>query len=340
MSLIIEALAKLPDLSNQPATNLTADVLAAAVALTVKSTVGFAANDFVIVGYPGAEGAEIVQVSGVTDGVTLAVSALVIGHSQLASVIKLPYNKVKVYSSATEGGTYAEISGSPFTLLADQLYTPITDPAGTTATWYKASWYNSQSAVETAKGAAQVGNASTVLFTLEELKQDLKINPTDRSKDNMLAGLIAKVTAKIIKDTKRQYISKTVTDEYRDIDGNQTKLFPYYGPIYGTPTVVDNGQSLTWNVNPDVTDFYIYDTYIERNFTPFFPGQKRVKISYVAYEPCPEDLKMAAIAYAAVVSGLKMKTFDDGSGIAQAVTMTAIPKWVMEIINSYRRVTF
>jgi hypothetical protein len=340
MAKLIENLVKLPDLSNQEATNLTAVAAAGATSITVDSTEGFAANDYIIVGDPGTEGAEIVLVSGVTNGTTLAVGALSLAHSISTPVVKTPYNKAKVYRSDTESGSYAEITGSPFTLAADQLYTPFTDPTGTAAKWYKFTHYNSTSAAESSASTPVLGGAANAIMTLEDVKHELDIKVSDKNHDGHLIKVIDAVTAKIIRDTGVQYISKSVTDEYHDIDENQGKVFTDYFPIYGTPTVVDNGQTLTYNADPDATDFYLYAGYVESAIGAFFPGRKRFKISYTAYRAIESDLKQAAVEMAAILSGLKTRSYIDDNGESQSIRVTAIPQHIKDTIARYKRVIF
>ena len=69
------------------------------------------------------------------------------------------YDSIKVYSAPSQNGTYAEIS-TPSTRPVLHSYEQVywfTDGAGTSTTWYKTSYFNSTTLVESSLSAAVLG---------------------------------------------------------------------------------------------------------------------------------------------------------------------------------------
>jgi hypothetical protein len=147
-----------PDLTDGIKTYLASLVASTATSMEVQDSSGFAADDFAIVGIPGAERTEIKKISAITDADTIGIAALAFSHPSNTPVIKTPYDKVSVYSSETESGTFTEITGSPFAIQIDQPFTVIEDPDFTSTTWYKISFYNSDSEAESSLSDAIQGS--------------------------------------------------------------------------------------------------------------------------------------------------------------------------------------
>lgn len=341
----VDLFASHPDLSREESTNLTAPAVSGQKALAVQNSAGFAIDDYVVIGEIGSESAEIGQIDSISSATSITLkSNLGILHGASQSLTKIPYNQIKIYYDTTSAGSFAnQIAGSPAGITVDESETKLNDPVGSSARWYKFTFFNSTTAAETSKAdsIAVQGGIAQELFTLEELKQEIDLKPSDKSHDADLLKVIAAVTSKIINETNVQYIPKTVTDEYHDIEDGQSKVFVDYYPIYGIPTVVNYKDTLVYNADPELTDFHVYPGYVERRFGAyFFPGRKRFKISYVAYEPIDDDLKKAAIQMAGIISGLKTRTFTDAEGIAQSVRVTAIPQHIKDTIAQHKVVIF
>lgn len=78
---------------------LTADASAgSSVALSVVNSDGFAANNFVVVGVEGSDGAELCQVTGTT-ATTITVATLKLAHRTNEPVTKYRYDKRKFYGA-------------------------------------------------------------------------------------------------------------------------------------------------------------------------------------------------------------------------------------------------
>lgn len=150
-----------PPVSPSQKTYLDATAAVAATSITVESNTLFEANDFIVVGKIGADRSEIRKVSTTSGTGTVTLSAgLVFDHPVNDPVQIIAYDKIKIFSSTSEDGTYAEISGSPFAIAIEQNGTVIMDDLGTAATWYKIQYFNSyDSSVSSESDAIQGGGA-------------------------------------------------------------------------------------------------------------------------------------------------------------------------------------
>jgi hypothetical protein len=93
----------LPYLEGAVTTFLTASVAATGTTLTVKNNSDFTQNDYLILEEIGGELAEIVRITAaVTAGTSLTVSACVFAHGIGTKITRIRYNKVMIYSSATD----------------------------------------------------------------------------------------------------------------------------------------------------------------------------------------------------------------------------------------------
>lgn len=145
-----------------------ADEAAGQTTLTIKNSQSFAANDYIILGRLGSETAEVRQISSITDATTIVISAATsFLHKEEEPIVMMLFNKRKFYRSSTQTGTYSHLSseGSPAVIEVDQPDgTHFEDSTGSTGNWYKATYYNSTTGVETSiddATATQAGNAES-----------------------------------------------------------------------------------------------------------------------------------------------------------------------------------
>lgn len=133
----------LPDLSSFEKTYLSGDEAAGQTTLSVLDGSNFAANEYVIIGTPGTEQAEIGLVSGSADG-TITVGATSFAHSQGTIITFIPFNQVVI-----EDDTDSEFGAATTNfvdLRVDSLETFFAYPTGTAADYYRARFYHEQSA--------------------------------------------------------------------------------------------------------------------------------------------------------------------------------------------------
>lgn len=122
----------------------------------VQNSGNFANGDIIAMGVLGTENCEKITVNSVPDTTHIASSAnAAFNHARFDPIVSLFGDKIKVFSavnvngSPPADGSFAEISGSPFTIAFDEPASTITDAAGDQNTWYKFTYYNSVSTQQT-----------------------------------------------------------------------------------------------------------------------------------------------------------------------------------------------
>lgn len=168
-------------------TSLSTEEASGQITLSVENAQGFSANDFVVVGLPGSETAEIRQVESVTTDsivVTVATSFL---HTKNERVQVLRYNQRKFYRSTSETGTYIHLAdeGSPVAIDVDKPDgTEFEDSTGVSTSWYKATYYNSYTGIESDLADAVAVKAGDA----EHYTSIYKIKDEAGFKDNSFIG--------------------------------------------------------------------------------------------------------------------------------------------------------
>jgi len=161
-----------PSLRKYESSELTSDASAGSdVSLSVKNNQGFSVDDLILVSKKGYEKSEVCQIKTITGNTTIVVHTLKLGHTEGTEIRMVPYDKVKLYSSSTETGTYTAV-GDWVDIDYDNMMTYIDDSSGDDDTWYKAKFRHSISAVEsTLSDAFQVTDAGyycTISEVLDE----------------------------------------------------------------------------------------------------------------------------------------------------------------------------
>lgn len=95
------------------------------------------------------------------------------------------YNKIRVYRSTTESGTYSLLA-TELTLSSTQYVYSYsdTDAAGSYVSWYKFSFYNATGPVESSFSPAMLGG-NALYGTVTELKQRLNVLAATNNNDNL-----------------------------------------------------------------------------------------------------------------------------------------------------------
>ena len=133
----------LPYLGDAKTTYLTADLAAAGIAATVKDNIGLANNDYLLLGEPGSQTAEIVKIgAAVTRGSAMTISACVYAHSAGTKVTQIRWNQCAIYGSTSASDTAPTIIGSAENL--DVAHGRNEIKASTTYAYYYARYYNVQ----------------------------------------------------------------------------------------------------------------------------------------------------------------------------------------------------
>lgn len=155
----------------------SSDEEASQTTLSVLDTVGFSANDYIILGVIGNENSEVCKISTTTTNTITVAVATVRKHYKDEPIQELRYNQRKFYRCATETGTFTHLTteGSPINVKVDDPQgTILEDTTGTSTSWYKATYYNSTSASETSLDdaiAVQAGDADHYTSIYKILKE-------------------------------------------------------------------------------------------------------------------------------------------------------------------------
>ena len=188
--------------------------------LTVKNSQGFSTNDYIILGIIGSETAEVRQISSTTaTSITISVATSFL-HEKNAPIQLLRFNQRKFYRSTTEDGTYLELTteGSPVDIQVDKPEgTSFEDSTGTSTSFYKVTYYNSHSSLESAIADSVATKASDA----EHYTSIYKIKDEAGFKNN-------------------SYIGSDLVDRYRteaEAIAESTIAIVYQIPLASTPRI-------------------------------------------------------------------------------------------------------
>lgn len=131
-----------PDIYAFEKTYLSGDEAIAQTVLSVISSENFAANEFIVIGTPGAEQTEIRKISSVATGTITVTAAITFDHAQGTEITFIPFDQIEVYSSSSSGGSFSLLSAVNIRADALETYYPRTSDASTV--YYKARFKNSQ----------------------------------------------------------------------------------------------------------------------------------------------------------------------------------------------------
>jgi len=129
-------------------TYLSDDVAVAANSISVTNPQGFATDDYIVIERVRSETAEVVKIASVSGSEITLSTALNFLHKDGVRIQKILFNQRRFYRSTSETGSY--------TLLATKSIevdrpdgTFYEDSTGTSTSWYKSTYYNSTTDVET-----------------------------------------------------------------------------------------------------------------------------------------------------------------------------------------------
>ncbi len=132
-------------------TTFFADEAVGQTDITTVNSEGFVSGDFVILGKNGSETAEIKRIFSISGNVFTLSSATLFAHLKDDEIRKIRYNQRKFYRSMSKTGTYTHLSseGSPVNIQVDNPEgTEFEDSTGSSTSWYKATYYNTYTGVE------------------------------------------------------------------------------------------------------------------------------------------------------------------------------------------------
>lgn len=159
-------------------TILELEAVANDTSLTVRSSAGFAVDEFVLVGGVAVEGVELRRVTGVVIPGLLSVPAVSRPHNRFSEVQALAFDKKVVYRAPDVDGslpldaTFAEIGETDMDI--DSLQTLFIDPTGGATFWYKFTDRNSITAAETSltDGEAARGSNEQRYCSISDIREE------------------------------------------------------------------------------------------------------------------------------------------------------------------------
>jgi len=168
------------DYTGEQSTKLTEATPAGSTMLKVVSADGFAVADYLVID-PGNDNAEILKVSAVTASLKLTTDAAAFPHPRDSELYRLPYNQMRFYECATATGTYVEIASSTAEMKYDDNYTEYDDTTGNTDYYFKRTFYNATTAVESDIELSNYWQSDDekLYITPEELRTFLGFDPID-----------------------------------------------------------------------------------------------------------------------------------------------------------------
>jgi len=134
-------------------TEFSADESVGETVLSCGNASHFSVNDYVVLGRPGSDTAEIRKISAISsDLTTITTDAIKFTHYKGEPITQIFYNQRQFYRSTSKNGTYSrlESEGSPVDIQIDRPDgTLFEDANGTSTSWYKSTYYNSTTGAET-----------------------------------------------------------------------------------------------------------------------------------------------------------------------------------------------
>ncbi len=239
-------------------TEVATAIEVAGESLVVDSTEGFSANDYIIIGNLNTEKTEIIKITSVTNSTTLVIAAVTYAHAVNSPVRYIPYNQVKFYRSTTETGTFTLIATEIMEVDNESGNTLYNDTSGTTSSWYKTTYYNEGTGVETAvTDSVAVKGGYNLYCTIEDVYRLLHFKLDDKKKprEDTVLMLIEARTKMFDKATNSTFISTAIgsTSDYQYVDGKGTDnpyLFFGKAPIISVTelsmTSTTPGSTASW----------------------------------------------------------------------------------------------
>lgn len=172
------------------------------------------------------------------------------------------------------------------------------------------------------------------LTSLVAVKEYLKIDDTDTSKDALLEGLINAGSNIIENYCKRSFKEQTYTDE--EYDGTGTKNLPLNNfPVSTITSIKIDGVLI------DVTEYKtrLSSGIVVRLDSTWPEGIMNIKVSYTAgYASVPPDIELAAKHLVMFFYKMDVADFSRTFGDGIVMRPEAIPPQIRVLLGPYRRV--
>ena len=205
-------------------TRLNAAQSAAGTALELENSQGILANNFICLGREGAEQSELKKVDSVNadqKNIVLAAATKFV-HKKFEEVTKFFYDQRKIYRKLASEGSYSLIATKDIEIDRPE-GTIYEDATGAITALYKATYYNSQTAVETSidDAVAMYGGGGTHYCDLSEIREEAGFNNNDNITEERIYRTRARAEAEINSSLKVIYSLPITANAYWDTSGAQ-----------------------------------------------------------------------------------------------------------------------
>ena len=178
-------------------------------------------------------------------------------------------------------------------------------------------------------------------ITTAEVKAYHGITGTD--KDSRI-DVIRPLVSSIIKNYCRHDFESKSRSEYPYIEPNRDKFYTLYRPISSVTSLVVDGTTYT-----EDTDYYVYketgmieklkatNVFVDNTDYGYWTTEKnKILITYIGGEALTADVVLVFYELCGIYAQLKTKTFINEEGIQAAVTMTSLPKEIMDVLERHK----
>jgi len=328
--------------------------------ISVDSTAGFNANDWIVIGNPGEENCEIKRIKGITDSTTFSIEAITYSHLADEGIFFVPYDQIEFGRRTTSGGTTTVITTK--TMNYEDDYTSHDYPSSSTSDYYVYRYKNSYTSnYSSYQEEVQI---VTLYCTVEDVADYLNMeirNDTEIVYDQV-ERMIKNVTSQIDMETNSSFKVNTISTsdyEYHDgvggkisVDGledSRTEYWLRHTPVISitsldVTTAEDTTDSPTWNSLTENNDYYLdKDTgRIDIVTSSYFPpkGNKRIRVAYTwGRNSVPNEIRKLAILMVKrdlMLGGAAGTIITKGSAY-ELTQLSVLNNEIEKIINRYRR---
>jgi len=195
---------------------LNAEIDAGVTAVTLKNTQNVAATDWILIGNKGAERSEIRAIDSVPSSTSIVVGAATsFSHKRYDPVTILHGNQIKIYRAANVNGSQpADISFDVLDTVAidsDNITTTYIDDEGGAGYWYKFTYKNQTTSIESDLGDSNAvrGSSSDLYTTVDEVREEAGMENNRWISDVYISGRLTHAMSTI--DT---YLGGTYTTPF------------------------------------------------------------------------------------------------------------------------------
>jgi len=177
-------------------TVVTSDLAAGVNSIPVENSNDFVAGP-ILFGAPGSTNPEILTITAPASAQLLPTSSVTkLPHNNFDPIIQLFGSQINVYSANDIYGNgtqppdtnFTKLSGSPYNIDANQVFTTVVDSAGVAGMWYKFTYWNPTTSQETAlvdSNAVQVGQTHYV--SLDQIRRAAGFTNSPNVTDDIVA---------------------------------------------------------------------------------------------------------------------------------------------------------